>query len=160
MSDCRHYLYFNAGFFYYQCPKNFGQLFCEYAVEIRKCRPQELTGQTLRPRLDQVTLPLVIHALWCGHAALPPGYMDGAHSCHYRLNSLVCARENDSIFDLLESVTAPEAVKAIFPTYVPFKSLIYHQNGARLRGTFDLANLLSNEHSIRDTIKATSLWLR
>lgn len=39
MSDWRHYLYFNAGFFYYRCPKIFGQLFSEYAVEIRNNRP-------------------------------------------------------------------------------------------------------------------------
>ena len=160
MSDWRHYLYFNAGFFYYRCPKIFGQLFREYAVEIRNCRPQELTGQTLHPWLDQVTLPLVIHALGGGHAALPPGYLDGAHSCHYRLISLLFARESDSVVNLLERVTAPEAVKAIFSTYVPFQSLIYHQNGARLRGMFDRANLPSSEQSIRDTIKATGLWLR
>ena len=40
MSDWRHYLYFIAGFFYYRCPKIFEQLFREYAVEIRNCRPQ------------------------------------------------------------------------------------------------------------------------
>jgi len=108
-------------------------LFREYAVEIRNCRPQELTGQTLHPWLDQVTLPLVIHALGGGHAALPPGYLDGAHSCHYRLISLLFARESDSVVNLLERVTAPETAQ----TYLP-----------------------SSEQSIRDTIKATGLWLR
>ena len=86
--------------------------------------PHELTGQTLRPWLDQVSLPVVIHALGCGHAALPPSYLDGAHSCHYRLISLLCAGEKDGIVYLLESVTAPEAVKAIFPTYEPFQSFL------------------------------------
>ena len=50
----------------------------------------------------------------------PAGYLDGAHSCRYRLISLLCAREGDNIVDVLESITAPEAVKAIFLTFVPF----------------------------------------
>ena len=72
---------------------------------------------------------------------------------------VICA-QNDSVVNLLERVTAPEAVKAIFLTYVPFQSLIYHQNGARLSGMFDRANLPSSKQSIRDTIKATGFWLR
>ena len=62
----------------------------------------------------------MIYSLGGVHAALPSGYLDGAHSCRYRLISLLCAREGDNIVDLLERVTAPEAVKAIFLTFVPF----------------------------------------
>ncbi|MGY9011860.1 MAG: hypothetical protein ACKVLN_06595 [Rhodobacterales bacterium] len=63
---------------------------------------------------------MVIYSLGGGHAALPSGYLDGAHSCRYRLISLLYAGEGDSVVDLLERVTAPEAVKAIFSTFVPF----------------------------------------
>ena len=35
----QRYLYFNAGFFYYKCPKIFGEKFLEYAVAIRDDPP-------------------------------------------------------------------------------------------------------------------------
>ena len=57
-TDWRRYLYFNAGFFYYRCPKVFGQLYRAFAVSIRNSPPSALAGQTLDPWLDQVALPL------------------------------------------------------------------------------------------------------
>jgi hypothetical protein len=44
--------------------------------------------------LDQVALPLVIHGLGGGRDALPSGFLDGTHSCHYRLMPLLFARES------------------------------------------------------------------
>ena len=70
----RRYLYFNAGYFYYKCPKQFGDLFFEYATAILDRPPEELVCQTMQPWLDQVALPLVIHALGGGRDALPTGY--------------------------------------------------------------------------------------
>ena len=59
----RRYLYFNAGFFYYKCPHAFGELFLNYAVDLRSDVPPELACQELNPWLDQIVLPLVIHKL-------------------------------------------------------------------------------------------------
>jgi len=56
----RRYLYFNAGFFYYKCPHEFGAKFLEYALAIRDTPPVELCAQSFDPWLDQVALPLVI----------------------------------------------------------------------------------------------------
>ncbi|MGJ8557698.1 MAG: hypothetical protein ACSHW6_11710, partial [Sulfitobacter geojensis] len=80
----RRYLYFNAGFFYYRCPREFGAKFLHYALAIRDTPPVELCAQTFDPWLDQVALPLVIHALGGGRETLPEGYLDGEVSCHYR----------------------------------------------------------------------------
>ena len=62
----RRYLYFNAGFFYYRCPKEFGDLFLRYALAVRDDPPVELCAQSFDPWLDQIVLPLVIHALGGG----------------------------------------------------------------------------------------------
>lgn len=56
----RRYRYFNAGFFYYKCPKIFGDRYQEYATAIRDDPPAELDGQEIYPWLDQIALPLVI----------------------------------------------------------------------------------------------------
>ena len=69
----RRYLYFNAGFFFYECPHRFGERFLDYALSIRDDPPPELICQTLDPWLDQVALPLVIHSLGGGRDTLPRG---------------------------------------------------------------------------------------
>ena len=38
----RRYLYFNAGYFYYKCPKIFGERFLNYALAIRDDGPKEI----------------------------------------------------------------------------------------------------------------------
>ena len=85
----KRYLYFNAGFFYYKCPHQFGASFLATALEIRDNAPKELELQTLDPWLDQVALPIVIHGLGGGRNALEPGYLDGKTTCHYRVLSLL-----------------------------------------------------------------------
>ena len=69
----KRYLYFNAGFFFYRCPHVFGQRFLDYALAIRDDPPPELICQSLDPWLDQVALPLVIHALGGGRDTCPRG---------------------------------------------------------------------------------------
>ena len=73
----RHYLYFNAGFFYHEDPQAFGQRFLDYALAIRDDAPEALVCQSLDPWLDQVALPLVIHSFGGGRDALPAGWLDG-----------------------------------------------------------------------------------
>lgn len=60
------YLYFNAGWFFGADPKEFGPRFVEYATSIRNDPPTELVIRHLDPSLDQVALPLVIHAFGGG----------------------------------------------------------------------------------------------
>lgn len=156
----RRYLYFNAGFFYYKCPHEFGELFARIATGIRDDAPEELVCQSLDPWLDQVALPLVIHALGGGRDALPDGYMDGDVTCHYRILPLAYARENDRVIEVLEEVTAPNKIKKVIKAYDPIKRMIYQGRGHKVRALFDRENLPRREQAIRNTIKREGFWMR
>lgn len=154
------YLYFNAGFFFYRDPRAFGDLFLKYAVETRNAPPRELVCQPLDPWLDQVVLPLVIHALGGGRDALPPGYLDGATTCHYRVLPLLYARESDRVVEVLERVSAPQPVKKILKQYEPMLRMIYQGRGAKVRALFDRDNLPRKEQAIRNRLKREGFWMR
>ncbi len=156
----RRYLYFNAGFFYHRDPAEFGGRFLDYALSIRDDRPPELVCQSLDPWLDQIALPLVIHGLGGGRDALPSGYLDGSHSCHYRVLPLAYAREDQRVIDTLERISAPNKIKKILKGYDPIKRMIYQGKGAKARALFDRANLPRKEQVIRNTLKREKLWLR
>lgn len=156
----RRYLYFNAGFFFYKCPHVFGQLMLDYMISIRDTPPVELVGQTLDPWLDQVALPLVIHALGGGRDTLPEGYLDGKVSCHYRHFPLLYARENDHVVEVLEAVTAPNRLKKILKGYEPIKRTVYHGRGHKVRALFDRDHLPRREQVIRNRIKSKGFWMR
>lgn len=156
----RHYLYFNAGWFYYACPHRFGRRFAEYAVSVRDDPPPELICQSLDPWLDQVALPLVIHSFGGGRDALAPGLLDGALSCHYRTFPLLYARESDRVVELLETVAAPNRIKKVLKGYEPIRRMVYQGRGARVRALFDRANLPRREQAIRNRIKSEGLWMR
>lgn len=154
------YLYFNAGFFYGSCPQAFGSRFLDYARRIRDDPPPELICQSFDPWLDQIALPLVIHALGGGRETLEPGYLDGSVSCHYRLFPLLYARESDAVVDLLETVAAPNKIKKVLKQYEPLRRLVYHGKGRDLRAMFDQSDLPRREQAIRKRIKEARLWLR
>ncbi|MBB94601.1 MAG: hypothetical protein CML68_08370 [Rhodobacteraceae bacterium] len=156
----KRYLYFNAGFFFYRCPRVFGQRFLEYALSIRDDPPEPLVCQTLDPWLDQVALPLVIHSLGGGRQTLPDGLLDGAVSCHYRLFPLLYARESDRVVEVLEDVTAPNRVKKVLKGYEPMKRMIFQGRGAKVRALFDQAELPRREQAIRNRIKDNGFWMR
>lgn len=156
----RRYLYFNAGFFYYRDPAEFGRRFAEYALAIRDDGPQELVCQSLDPWLDQIALPLVIHALGGGRDALPGGWLDGSHSCHYRVLPLAYAREDQRVIDLLEEITAPNRIKKVLKAYEPIRRMIYQGKGQKARALFDRENLPRKEQALRNTLKREKLWLR
>ncbi|WP_370254723.1 hypothetical protein [Nioella sp.] len=156
----RRYLYFNAGFFYYRCPQEFGARFLDYATSIRNDPPEELVCQTLDPWLDQVALPLVIHYFGGGRDALPAGWLDGSHSCHYRLLPLLYAREAQRVVDVLEVVSAPNRIKKVLKGYEPMKRMIYQAKGAKARALFDRDHLPRKEQAIRNQLKRAKLWLR
>ncbi len=156
----RRYLYFNAGFFFYKCPREFGEKYLEYALAIRDDTPEELASQKLDPWLDQIALPLVIHALGGGRDVLPAGLMDGAITCHYRLLPLMYAREADHVIEALERVTTPHEIKKVLKLYDPFKFMIYHGRGHKVRALFDREKLPRKEQAIRNKIRREGFWMR
>lgn len=156
----RRYLYFNAGFFYHRDAHEFGNRFLRYACDVRDNPSVETECQELNPWLDQVVLPLVIHGLGGGRDTLTPGFLDGTHSCHYRLMPLLFARESDHVIDTLREVTAPNKIKKVLKEYTPFKRMIYQNRGQRVRDMFDQSNLPRKERQIRNRIKSTGLWER
>ncbi|WP_209595925.1 hypothetical protein [Ruegeria sp. HKCCSP351] len=156
----RRYLYFNAGYFFYKCPRKFGERFLDYARTIRDENIPELTGQSLDPWLDQAALPLVIHSFGGGRDVLPSGFLDGSVSCHYRLFPLLYARESDQVIDVLETVVAPNKVKKVLKQYEPLKKMVLQGKGAKVRALFDRDQLPRREQAIRNTIKSKGLWLR
>lgn len=156
----RRYLYFNAGFFYYRCPRVFGDRFRQYAVDVRDDPPKELVCQSLDPWLDQVVLPLVIHGLGGGRDALPEGLLDGRVTCHYRLLPLLYARESDRAVEVLEEVTTPNKIKKVLKGYDAFLRTVYQGRGQKVRALFDRDDLPRKEQAIRNRIKRAGFWMR
>lgn len=156
----RRYLYFNAGFFFYECPRRFGQRFLDYALEIRDDPPPELVCQSLDPWLDQIALPLVIHAFGGGRDALPEGLLDGAVTCHYRTLPLLYAREADAVVQQLEEIAAPHRVRQVLKQYEPIRRMVYQGRGAKARALFDRDDLPRREQTIRNRLKREGLWMR
>lgn len=156
----KRYLYFNAGFFFYNCPHVFGNRFLDYALAIRDDPPAELICQELDPWLDQVALPLVIHSLGGGRDTLPEGLLDGDVTCHYRFLPLLYARESDHVVEVLERVTSPNWIKRALKNYDPMKFMIYHGRGQKVRAMFDRDDLPRKEQAIRNKIKREGYWMR
>lgn len=156
----QRYLYFNAGWFFHHSPRAFGAQFLATALSIRNDPPPEIALQSLNPWLDQVALPLVIHALGGGRPGPELAGLDGEVTCHWRILPLLYARESDRVVQVLETITAPQPVKKVLKDYVPIKKMIYQGQGARVRALFDRANLPRREQAIRNTIKREGLWVR
>ena len=154
------YLYFNAGWFFYRCPHAFGQRFLDYALAIRDDTPDALACQSLDPWLDQVALPLVIHALGGGRPGSELDGLDGDITCHYRLLPLLYARESDRVVETLEEVLRPNKIKKVLKEWEPAKKIIYQGKGHRIRAMFDRTALPRREQVLRNTIKRAGLWLR
>jgi len=154
------YLYFNAGFFFYSCPHEFGDLFLKYALDVRDNPLPELVCQSLDPWLDQVVLPLVIHKLGGGRHTLPEGLLDGSVTCHWRVLPLLYARESDAAVKTLEQVLAPNKIKKVIKEYEPVRKMVFQGRGTRVRALFDRDNLPKKEKQMRNMIKKNRLWLR
>ena len=156
----RRYLYFNAGYFFYRCPHEFGAKFLEYTLAIRDTPPVELCCQSFDPWLDQVALPLVIHALGGGRDTLPEGLLDGSVSCHYRFLPLLYARESDLAVEVLETIAAPNKLKKVLKGHDAIKRMVFQRRGAKVRALFDQENLPRKEQAIRNRIKSEGFWMR
>lgn len=158
--DWQRYPYYNAGWFYGPCPHRFGALFTHIARSIRDDPPAALEGQSLTPWLDQIALPLVIHALGGGPWAVPLGDLDGRATLHYRLLALLYATAPDKTVAFLEDVVGDADVAALLSRYQPFRRYLFEGWGARVRTLFDRGALPTDERVIRQTIRAAGLWCR
>jgi hypothetical protein len=156
----QRHLYFNAGWFFHQSPRAFGQRFFDWAVDIRDNCPPELACQVLDPWLDQIVLPLVIHSFGGGRPGPDLAGLDGDVTCHYRALPLLYARESDHVVKVLDDVAAPQAIKRLLKDHEPFKRMIYQGKGAKVRSMFDRSDLPRQEQAIRNAIKREGLWLR
>ena len=156
----KRYLYFNAGYFFGACPHVFGKTFLKYALAIRETPPDALVCQSLDPWLDQVALPLVIHALGGGRDSAAHDYLDGPVSCHYRLLPLLYARESQAVIDVLEDIAAPNKIKKVLKGYDPIKRMIFQGRGAKVRALFDQDDMPRREQAIRNRIKSNGFWMR
>ncbi|WP_226549898.1 hypothetical protein [Celeribacter naphthalenivorans] len=156
----KRYLYFNAGFFFYECPRKFGERFLEYALEIRDNPPEVASLQVFDPWLDQVALPLVIHSFGGARQTLPEDTLDGKISCHYRTFPLLFARESDRVVEVLREVSSPNWIKKALKDYEPIKRLVYQPKGDKIRAMFDRDHLPRREKMIRNQIKKAGLWMR
>lgn len=154
------YLYFNAGWFFGACPRVFGQCFLDYALSIRNDPPPELILQPLEPWLDQIALPLVIHALGGGRPGAELSGLDGVVTCHYRVPSLLYARESDAAVALLEQLARDRTLKPLLREWEALRRLVYQGKGMRIRAMFDRAALPRREAMIRNRLKAEGLWFR
>ncbi|MFT6424826.1 MAG: hypothetical protein ACJAYH_002295 [Celeribacter sp.] len=156
----KRYMYFNAGFFFYKCPKLFGERFTQYATEILADPPKEAMLQNFDPWLDQVALPLVIHSFGGARRTIPENTLDGAISCHYRTFPLLFARESDDVVDKLRKASEPNWIKKVLKEYEPIKRIVYQNKGDRVRDMFDRDNLPRREKMIRNRIKKANMWMR
>lgn len=154
------YLYFNAGWFFGACPRMFGARFAEIASAIEADPGPSLVGQSLDPWLDQIALPLAIHALGGGRDARYDGLLDGRITCHYRFLPLLYAREDDRVVEVLETISAPNRIKKVLKGSDAAKRMIYQGKGAQARALFDRNNLPQREMTIRNKLKREKLWLR
>lgn len=156
----QRYLYFNAGWFFHQSPKAFGERFLTYARSIRDDPPAALAAQSLDPWLDQIALPLVIHSFGGGRPGPELSGMDGDVTCHYRNLPLLYARESDRVVEVLEAVAGEKDLRRILRDHGPARLMIYQNRGRKARALFDRDDLPRREQSIRSALKKAELWLR
>lgn len=156
----QRYLYFNAGWFFHASPRAFATRFIGYATALRDQPPSTMIGQELYPWLDQIALPLVIHALGGGRPGPELDGLDGAVTCHYRTLPLLYARESARLVEFLEEICAPKEMRRILRDFEPVKRMVYQNRGKKVRALFDQSNLPRREKAIRFVLKREGLWLR
>jgi len=156
----QRYLYFNAGWFFHESPRAFGETYLRFARSIRDDPPDALAAQSLDPWLDQVALPLVIHAMGGGRPGPELAGLDGEITCHYRNLPLLYARESDRVVDVLEDIAGRKELRRLLRDYEPARLMIYQNRGRKARALFDRADLPTREQAIRAGLKKAGLWLR
>lgn len=153
------YLYFNAGWFLGQSPREFGARFLYFARSLRDDPPPEMAAQAIYPWLDQIALPLVIHSLGGGRPGPELAGLDGALTCHYRTLPLLYARESDEAVAVLEEVARRKDLRRLLRDWEPARLMVYQNRGRKARAVFDRADLPRREQAIRARLREAGLWL-
>ena len=156
----QRYLYFNAGWFCGPCPQKFAQLYTDIMLGIRDTPPDALVCQQLYPWLDQIALPLVIHALGGGRPDTTQSRLDGELTRHYRALPLLYATASNEIIAALEALVAPNRIKRALKTYEPWKRVLYQGRGERARALFQNEPLPRHEQALRNRLRREKLWFR
>lgn len=155
------YLYFNAGWFFGADPQEFGRRFLDYATAIGHEPGDALACQNLDPWLDQVALPLVVHALGGGRPGPELDGLDGGVTCHYRNLSLLYAREADAVLDLIEALAADPLIAPLLRGDEAAGRLIAGGEGRRvIRPMFAGQNPAPTEQAMRHRLRRDGLWFR
>ncbi|NNE86680.1 MAG: hypothetical protein HKN27_01280 [Silicimonas sp.] len=156
----RRYLYFNAGWFYHACPQTFAQSMIEIMTGIRDGELPELASQSFNPWLDQIALPVAITRHGGGRP--PPALegLDGEVSVHWRALPLFYAKATDTQISMFDEIVRPNRIKKVLKAYEPFRRMIYHGRGDKVRALFDQNHLPIREKIIRNRIKRERLWMR
>ena len=158
--DWRRYLYFNAGWFFGQDPARFGQMFLDWARAVRDAPGDTLACQSLDPWLDQIVLPLVVHALGGGRPGDDLAGLDGDLTCHYRNLPLLYASGSDAAIALMEEAIAPNRIKKVLRNWSPARRLIYQRKGRdKVRPIFGDLPATAQEKPIRKRLRAEGWWL-
>lgn len=156
----QRFLYFNAGWFFHQSPRVFGNRFLSWAKSIRDNPPDALVCQELFPWLDQITLPLVVHSFGGGRPGPELAALDSTATCHYRTLPLLYAKESDLAISVLEEVARDKALRPDLKNWDAMKTMVYLNKGRKARALFDRDLLPHREQVIRNTLKREGLWLR
>lgn len=154
------YLYFNAGWFLGPDPRAFGERFLDFALGIRDEPGEALACQSVEVLLDQVALPLVIHALGGGRPGPELDGLDGAVTCHYRDLALLYAREDDRAVNTLEALMRQPPLSDRIGDWPMAQDFVVNGVGRdRIRPMFD-RSLPLNEGRTRQQLKKQGLWKR
>lgn len=156
----QRFLYFNAGWFFHQSPRAFGDRFLAWARDIRDTPPEALVCQELFPWLDQITLPLVIHSFGGGRPGPELAALDGAATCHYRILPLLYAVESDHAVAVLEAVARDKTIRPALREWEAMRLTVYQNRGQKARALFDRDQLPPREQTIRNTLKREGFWIR
>lgn len=116
--------------------------------------------QELYPWLDQIALPLVIHAFGGGRPGPGLAGLDGDVTCHYRNLPLLYARESDLAVAVLEQVAEVKDNRRLLRDWPQVRQMVYRNGGRKARALFDRAALPHREQVIRNTLRREGLWLR
>ncbi|MEL6601111.1 MAG: hypothetical protein AAGK98_17410 [Pseudomonadota bacterium] len=154
------YLYFNAGWIHGPAAGPFGVTFREIAGAIRADPGEVLEGQALTPWLDQIALPLTVHAHGGGRESPLRDALDGPAVCHYRWLPLLYARASDAAVEMLERCAFLPEVKVLLQTYEPARRLIFDGEGRRIRALFAAEGVPEDEAVLRKRLRAEGVWIR
>lgn len=155
--DWRRYPYYNAGWFYGHCPQAFGALFADMAQSVWTNPPPELHGQNLYPWLDQIVLPLVLHALGGGRVSAPQ--FDQDYTYHYRYLARTFAHGPICAQRMIRDVARQPHIARILAQYPPFYRFLYDNYGATAAAIGQNVQR-GDETALRLVMEQAGLWNR